>query len=84
MAISDRDNSLSMFLMEKSVDDLGVGFPQALELSVQLLEAPNCDDANAPVVIDNTLSRHHKINRDNPKEKKCCRGGQTRIKNMKA
>ena len=34
MAISDRDNSLSMFLMEKSVDDLGVGFPQALELSV--------------------------------------------------
>ena len=24
----------SMFLMEKSVDDLGVGFPQALELSV--------------------------------------------------
>ena len=70
MAISDRDNSLSInVLMEKSVDDLGVGFPQALELSVQLLEAPNCDDANAPMVIDNTLSRHHKINRDNPKEK---------------
>ena len=35
---------------------------------VRLLVATCCDDADAPIVIDNTLSRHHKINRDKTQE----------------
>ena len=58
--------------MKRLSDDLGVGFHEAWNYPryryIRLLVATCCDDADAPIVIDNTLSRHYTIK--NPKSRK--------------